>query len=156
MNDTPDLEQEFINEQKGEGSLAIYLINGDDAEYVGFDLHPEDLEAIYFEGIGVPRWESLKAETVEQQTAMYWEQFNERMGNYPMIGRIRDTDKVVEFADSDVPVLLAECENLAGSSTDAKALRSLHKFSIPAGRAAGANSGLRFKPSTIPDIDAGS
>lgn len=154
MSDTAKLEQEFINEQKGEGSLAIYLTNGDDAEYVGFDLHPEDLEAIYFEGIGVPRWESLKADTVEQQTAMYWAKFNERMGLYPLIGRVRDTDVVVEFGPGDIAALTAECEQLAGTSTDAKALRSLHKFSIPAGRAASANSGLRLKPSQIPDIGA--
>ncbi len=154
MREISDLELEFQNEQKGEGSLSVYLKNGDGSDYVGYDINPEDIEALYFEGIGVPRWESLQADTVEQQTAMYWERFNERMGEYPMIGRVRDTDEAVDFSQAEVAGLIAECDKLSGSATDAKALRSLQKISIAANRAAESGAALNLKPSSIPDFPA--
>ncbi len=154
MREISDLELEFQNEQKGEGSLSVYLKNGDGSDYVGYDINPEDIEALYFEGIGVPRWESLQADTVEQQTAMYWERFNERMGQYPMIGRVRDTDEAVDFSQPEVADLIAECSKLSGTATDAKALRSLQKISIAANRAVESGSTLNLKPSSIPDFPA--
>lgn len=151
MAEISDLEQEFLEEQKGEGSLSIYITNGDQADYIGFDINPEDLEAIYFDGIGVPRWESLSTGgTVEAQTALYWERYNERMDVYPQIGRVSDTDKRVEFSADEVRDLIAECDKVAGSADSAKALRSLQKISIAAARAGESNAGLRLKPSQIP------
>ena len=111
MNDngsspTSDLLQQFIMEQKGEGSLSIFLADGAENSYVGYDVNPEDIEALYFEGIGVPRWESIQADDIEQQTAIYWEQFNERMDKLPLIGRVRDTGERVEYKSGEVRVLL--------------------------------------------------
>lgn len=150
MSDITELEQEFINEQKGEGSLSVFISDGDANLYVGYDINPEDIEALYFEGIGVPRWESLKADSVEQQTAMYWERFNASMAKYPLIGRVRDTDERVEFTDAEVPQLLAECESVAAGTSDAKAVRASQKISIAAGKAADASGGLSLVPSQLP------
>jgi hypothetical protein len=157
MAEIGDLEQEFLEEQKGEGSLSIYLTNGDASDYIGYDVNPEDLEAIYFEGIGVPRWESLSGGdgTVESQTALYWERFNEKMADYPLIGRVRDTDERVEFTSGEVQDLAAECEKLAGSASDPKALRSLQKISIAANRADEQNAALTLKPSATPAYPGG-
>ena len=148
MSNLSDLEHEFLAEPKGEGSLSIYVTHDDQNEYMGYDLHPEDIGAMYFDGIGVPRWESLKADTVEEQTALYWEKFNERMENYPLIGRTRDTDEKVEYSADEVLKLLEECQSVASSSTDEKAQRALQKVSIAANRAAAKNAGLELKPSS--------
>jgi hypothetical protein len=152
MAEISDLEREFTNEQKGEGSLSVYLTNGDQLDYLGYDINPEDVEAIYFEGIGVPRWESLQADTVEQQTALYWERFNAQMDNYPLIGRMRDTDERVEYSAAEVPALTAECERISTDSSHPKALRAIQKISIAAGRAAEKAAGLNLKPSQLPDF----
>lgn len=151
MAEISDLEQEFLEEQKGEGSLCVYISGGEQDDYIGFDINPEDLEAIFFEGIGVPRWESLSGTgTVDGQVALYWERFNEKMADYPQIARVKDTDEAVEFSAGDVSDLIAECEKVAGSASDAKALRSLQKISIAANRAGENSAGLRLKPSHIP------
>lgn len=150
MREMSDLEREFHEEQKGEGSLSIH-ITGSDPEYIGYDINPEDVEALYFEGIGVPRWETLQAGTTEQKIALYWEEFNKRMDVLPLIGRMRDTDEALEYSAAEVTQLAAECDTVSGSTTDAKALRALQKISIAASRAAEANGGLELKPSSIPD-----
>ena len=157
MNDngsspTSDLLQQFIMEQKGEGSLSIFVADGGETTYIGYDINPEDIEALYFEGIGVPRWESIKADDIEQQTAMYWEQFNERMDQLPLIARVRDTDKRVEYTPAEIPNLLAECEQITASTSDAKALRALQKLSIAGNKAAEKNAGINLKPSQLPDM----
>ena len=147
-----DLETEFINEQKGEGSLSVFLTGGEKPEYIGWDINPEDLEAIYFEGIGVPRWESLQADTVEAQTALYWEKFNVLMDSLPMIGRVRDTDETIEFGPEEVDHLYGECDEILLAASDAKAKRCLKKFSFAAAKAKDRRGGLLLKPSQIPDL----
>lgn len=148
-----DLEREFIDEQKGEGSLSIHIMDGTANTYAGYDINPEDIEALYFEGIGVPRWESLQADTVEQQTAMYWEKFNERMDKYPLIGRARDTDERVEYTADEVPQLLNECEQVSAGTSDQKAVRALQKISLAAGKAAEMQAGLKLTPSQLPNFE---
>jgi hypothetical protein len=147
-----DLEQQFILEQKGEGSLSVFVADGADTTYVGFDINPEDIEALYFEGIGVPRWESLIADNIEQQTAMYWERFNERMDNYPLIGRARDTDERVAYSADEVPQLIKECDQVTAGTSDAKALRALQKLSLAANKASEKQAGLNLKPSQLPNL----
>lgn len=156
MREISDLEREFQDEQKGEGSLSVYISGSNDPKYIGYDINPEDVEALYFEGIGVPRWEALEADTVEEKTALYWKKFNERMDSLPLIGRLRDTDERLEYSAAEMPKLLVECETVSGSAGDAKALRALQKISIAAGRAAEAQGGLELKPSSIPDFPGGS
>lgn len=152
MDDTIALEQEFIGEQKGEGSLSIFLTDGDASEYVGWDINPEDLEAIYFEGIGVPRWESLAGETVDEKTALYWERFNALMDSLPMIGRIRDTDQKIQFAPDEVDHLFGECDEILLAAKDAKAKRSLKKISLAARKAIERHAALKLVPSQIPNF----
>lgn len=147
MSEITDLEREFIDELKGEGSLSVYLKRGDETEYIGYDINPEDVSAIYFEGIGVPRWESLQAETVEQQTAMYWERFNERMADYPAMNRLQDTDKRIEYSAEDARRLVDECNRIASAADNPKAVRALQKLTIAANRAVGSDSGLDLQPS---------
>ncbi len=147
-----DLEQQFILEQKGEGSLSIFLAGGTENSYVGYDINPEDIEALYFEGIGVPRWETIKADDIEQQTAMYWELFNERMDNYPLIGRARDTDVRVEYTADEVPHLLEECEHVTAGTTDPKAIRALQKIMLAANKAVEKQAGLNLTPSQLPNL----
>ena len=154
MREISDIEREFQNEQKGEGSLSVH-ISGSNPEYLGYDINPEDVEALYFEGVGVPRWETLQADTNEQKIALYWEKFNERMDSLPLIGRMRDTDEALEYSAAEIPQLAAECETVSRSTTDAKALRALQKISIAANLAAESNGGLELKPSSIPDPFAG-
>ncbi len=147
-----ELEQQFILEQKGEGSLSLFLSDGAGNSYVGYDINPEDIEALYFEGIGVPRWESIKADDIEQQTAMYWERFNERMDNYPLIGRARDTDERVEYTSFEVPRLREECERVLAGTSDPKAVRAVQKLSLAANKAIDKQAGLNLTPSQLPNL----
>ncbi len=142
-----ELEAEFINELKGEGSLSVFITGPDANTYVGWDVHSEDIAALYFEGIGIPRWESLKADTVEEQTALYWERFNERMDKFPLIGRARDTDETVEYSTEEIPQVLEECQRVTDATTDQKAIRALQKISLAAAKASEQKSGLRLTPS---------
>lgn len=147
-----DLEREFSDEQKGEGSLTISIASGDGKTPVGWDLNPEDIEALYFDGIGVPRWEHLQADTVEQQTAMYWERFNEKMSQYPLIGRVRDTDERVEYSSAEAGELALECERVTAGTDNTKALRAVQKISIAAGKAVNANASMLLAPSQLPEF----
>ncbi|NOT49522.1 MAG: hypothetical protein HOP17_17500 [Acidobacteria bacterium] len=141
-----DLEREFIDEQKGEGALSLNISDGSEKSYLGYDLNLEDVEALYFDGIGVPRWESLEGTTVEQKTALYWERFNDRMDKYPLIGRTRDTDEKVEYTSDEMPSLSLECEQVSSGTSNAKALRAAQKISLAAERAASKQAGLVLTP----------
>lgn len=147
MSETSDLELDFINEQKGEGSLSIYFSDGNIRDYVGYDIHPEDLEAIYFDGIGVPRWESLNAESVEEQTAMYWDAFNKCMADYPLIGRVRDTDERVIYGRNEIAGLEEECGRIVSAGKSERARRAVMKLSIAAGKAVQKGLDLELTPS---------
>ena len=147
-----DLEQQFTMEQKGEGSLSLFVADGSEKTYVGWDINPEDIEALYFEGIGVPRWESIKADDIEQQTAKYWELFNEQMDKYPLIGRARDTDERVEYTSAEVQQLLKECEQVKAGTSHAKAVRALQKLSLATSKAIEKHAGLNLTPSQLPNL----
>ena len=141
------LEEQFMLEPKSEGSLSLFIASEDGSSYIGWDINTQDIEALYFEGIGVPRWESLTAETVEEQTALYWKRFNERMDGFPLLGRTRDTDVDVEYTSAEVPQLIAECESIRAATSNAKALRALQKILLAASRAAALDAGFNLKPS---------
>lgn len=150
MQEIDDLEREFHDEQKGEGSLSVYITDGGNSDYLGYDINPEDVEALYFEGVGVPRWETLQAETTEQKTALYWEKFNERMDSYPLIGRMRDTDERIQYSADEMQPLAEECGKITDSTTDPKARRAVQKISLAASRASEKRGGLDLQPSSAP------
>ena len=138
-----DLEQEFRNELKGDGSFSPHLADGTaKGSYIGFDIHPEDISALFFDGIGVPRWESLKADSVEEQEKIYMDQFNEIMAKYPLIGRANDTEQRADFNSSEIPSLLEECEQVLISASEPKAIRAANKLSLAASKAADKGMGL--------------
>ncbi|MGH9821100.1 MAG: hypothetical protein ACRD43_13120, partial [Pyrinomonadaceae bacterium] len=120
-----DLEKEFRAEEKGQGSYNPRIVGGTDDQdpYVGYDITPEDIEALFFDGIGIPRWESIKADSIEQQEALYMERFNELMAKYPMIGRANDTEQKAEYTSGEIAALLDECTSIASGSSNPKALR---------------------------------
>jgi len=84
---------------------------------------------------------------------MYWDRFNECMAKFPLIGRVRDVDVRVEYADAEIPALIDECRGISCSTDNAKALRSLEKVSIAANRAVEKQAGLNLKPSQLPDFE---
>ena len=145
-----DLEKEFRLEQKGYGSLALHFAADSASEdaggYVGYDLHPENIEALFFEGIGVPRWESIKAESVEEQEAEYMKKYNAVMAEYPMISRSNDTEAHVRYGSTEVNTLLDECSRVLGQTSDAKAVRAVQKLSLAANKAIERQIGLEFIP----------
>ena len=145
-----DLENEFGLEQKGEGSLALHFAadapSGDAGDYIGYDLHPENIEALFFEGIGVPRWESIKADSVEEQEAEYMKKYNAVMAEFPMISRSNDTEAHVRYVSGEVNALLEECSRVLGQTSDAKAVRAAQKLSLAASKAVERQIGLEFIP----------
>lgn len=142
-----ELELEFQNEVKGGGSLSPHVVDGAEQSYVGYDINPEDIEALFFDGIGVPRWASIEAANVDEQNAIYMERYNDVMAKYPMIGRANDTYVGTEYTNAEVANLLAECESIKTASTDAKAIRAVNKFSIAGAKAAEKQAALSLSPS---------
>lgn len=142
-----ELELEFQNEVKGGGSLSPHVNDGTEQIYVGYDINPEDVEALFFEGIGIPRWASIQADSVDEQNSIYMEQYNEIMARYPMIGRANDTYQGTEYSAAEVTNLLAECDAIKAASTDTKAIRAVHKFSIAANKALEKQAALSLSPS---------
>ena len=142
------LEEEFKQELKGNGSLSPHITDGvsKGESYVGFDIHPEDVEALFFEGIGVPRWESIKAESVEEQEKLYMQEYEGLMSKYPLIGRANDTEQQAVYKSDEVPALVQECEKVLAATANPKAVRALHKFIISGTKAAEKKSGLEFNP----------
>lgn len=148
LSQISELEQEFTKELRGYGSLTVNLVgdSADDNEYVGYDIRPEDIEALYFEGIGVPRWESIKADSVDKQIELYNESMQKVMADYPLIGRANDTDQKVEYTPAEVLQLREECERVLETATDPKAIHSLRKVAVACHRAAENQKGLVLIP----------
>ncbi len=157
LQNLDEIEKEFISEDKGEGSLMVYAVRDLTAAFskfaereesfaIGYDITPLDVEALYFEGIKLPRWESIKAETVEEQMAIYNESFGKIKADFPLISRVSDTDATVKYTPEEVAQLQAECERVADSADDAKAIRAVQKFYIACNRATENQFGIMLIP----------
>ena len=141
-----DLEMEFKLEVKGPGSLSPHVTVRSGSSYLGYDIHPENIEALFFEGIGVPRWDSIEADNFEQQEARYMAQYNRIMSEYPMFARANDTFQHVEYTAAEVPQLLEECERVLARASDPKVKRAVQKFVIAGRKASEEQAGLYLKP----------
>lgn len=143
-----ELEQEFTQEVKGYGSLSVNLTgdSADEKQYLGYDVRPEDIEALYFEGIGAPRWESIEADSVDRQLEIYNQLMKERMADYPLIGRVNDTDQRVEYSLEEVSQLQAECEKILETAADPKAVKALQKFAVACYKAIQRRKGVSLIP----------
>ena len=149
LSQIDELEQEFSQELRGYGSLSLNLTgaSADDRDYLGYDVRPEDIEAVYFEGIGIPRWESIKADTVDRQIELYNEAMQKIMADYPLIGRVSDTDQRVEYTLNEVSELRRECEKVLETATNAQAVKALQKIAIACLKAFEHQKGLLLIPS---------
>ena len=140
-----DLEAEFRQEEKGPGSLSPHVADGSEKSYVGYDIHPENIEALFFEGIGVPRWDSIKADSVEQQEVLYMAEYTDVMAKYPMIARANDTFQHVEYTAAEVTQLLEECGRILAGSSDPKVVKAVQKFALAGEKAAEKNAGSKYE-----------
>lgn len=146
-----------MQEGRSGGSLSPHIardtvgflkgVPSDEDSYVGYDIHPEDIEALYFDGLGVPRWENIAAENVEKQIELYRESFQKQTSGYPLIGRITDTDQTVAYTTDEVLLLLEECERLQNGISHLKAVRALQKLILAGNKAAARQMGLLLTPS---------
>ena len=148
LSQMSEIEREFTGELKGHGSLSPNLVGEtvDDKEYLGYDIRPEDIEALYFEGIGTPRWESIKGHSVERKVEIYNQSMKEMMADYPLIWRVNDTDQQVEYTPDEVSRLRGECEKVLETAADPKAVKALHKFAIACHKASEQQKGLLLIP----------
>ena len=159
LQNLAEIESEFVKEDKGEGSLAVYAVRDPAASFskfapreesfsVGYDIDPQDIEALYFEGIKLPRWESIRAENNDndQKLRIYNESFQKVTADFPLISRVSDTDVRVAFTPEEVLRLHAECERVADGTADAKAVRAVQKFYIACNQAAAGLMGLLLIP----------
>ena len=157
LQNLAERESEFTQERRGEGSLSPFIVrdvtvfsksNLQDGEgYLGFDIHPEDLEALYFEGLKMPRWESITADSVAEQEAIYRKSLAEVTAGYPLISRVTDTDQRIRFTPEEVSQLQQECETVLEGTEHAKAIKAVQKFFIACDKAAGQQMGLVLNPS---------
>lgn len=149
MQDLQALEEEFNDEVKGFGSLSIRIVSGSvlEAEKLGYNIRPEDIEALYFEGIGTPRWESIEAKDYKQQLAIYNESMDRNMADYPLIGRVKDTDEKVEYAPHEVSSLRDECKKVIENTTNEKAIKAAQRFIIACNKASETGSSIHLNPS---------
>lgn len=152
LQNMSELELEFTDEIRGFGSLAVVLVpnSGDESDnaggFIGYDIRPEDIEALYFDGIGAPRWESIKADSVSEQMDIYNDSMQKVMSHYPQIKRVSDTDQKVEFNSEEVLQLQAECEKVLDATENPKAIRALQKFLIACHKAVEGKMGLLLTP----------
>lgn len=137
-----ELEEEFSREIQGEGSLMPTV----DGTHVGFDIHPEDIDVLFFDGIGVPRYASIEIEDLDQKNATYMERYNAAMAEFPLIGRANDTMVGASYSASEVTKLIAECNALIGRQIDEKAARAVKKLLIAAMKAEAGNAPLTLSP----------
>ena len=142
QNELAKLAEEFSQELQGEGSLSPKVGN----TYVGFDIHPDDVEAIFFDGIGVPRWASIEIEDLDEHNAVYMERYNAAMAKFPLIGRANDTMVGANYSRAEIASLIAECHALIESSADPKAARATKKLLIAGIQAEATNSPLALSP----------
>lgn len=136
------LEAEFSQEIQGEGSLIPDV----DGQYAGFDIHPEDIDVIFFEGIGVPRYASIEVDDLDEKNAAYMECYHEAMTKFPLIGRANDTMVGARYSLDEIGELLAECNALVDGSADEKATRAAKKLLIAAMKAEASNAPLTLTP----------
>jgi hypothetical protein len=146
-----DLQAKFMEEVRGFGSLAVSVISdsadeSDEGKFLGYDIRPEDIEALYFEAIGTPRWDSIKADNVDEQLKIYEESMEKIMSDYPFIKRIMDTDVVVEYKSDEVSELQKECERVLKTTDNAKAVWALQKFLLACSKASEGQMGLVLIP----------
>jgi hypothetical protein len=157
LQNMSELEEEFKDEIRGFGSLAVVLVstsesnNSDEGSnnkggFIGYDICPEDIEALYFDGLGTPRWESIKADSVAEQMDIYNDSMQKVMSNYPMINRVSDTDQKVEYDPEEVLLLQTECEKVLGATENPKAMRALKKFLLACHKALTGKMGLLLTP----------
>jgi hypothetical protein len=140
--DLAKLEEEFSSEIQGEGSL-IPKVGGN---HVGFDIHPEDIDVLFFDGIGVPRYASIEIDDLDQKNAAYMERYNAAMAEFPLIGRANDTMVGASYTRSEIAGLIAECNSLIERSANDKATRATKKLLIAAMKAEAGNAPLTLSP----------
>lgn len=157
LKNLTEVENEFIKDDKGEGSLSVYAVRDLTANFskfaareesfsVGYDITPQDIEALYFEGIKLPRWESIVADNHDQQLEIYNKAFGKITSDFPLISRVSDTDVTVKYTPEEVSQLQSECERVADSTDDARAIRAVQKFYIACNKAAENQMGLLLLP----------
>ena len=146
LSQIDELAQEFTQEVKGYGSLSVNIGDEADKQYLGYDIRPEDIEALYFEGIGTPRWESIEADSVDEQMEIYNRSMKEKMAVYPQIARVSDTDVRVEYSPEETAALQAECDKLLETVSDEKAAKATQKFAIACHKAAERQIGVLLLP----------
>ena len=152
-----ELESEFIQEEKGNYSLSPRAVPdsanfssdilGDEEVGIDFDIQLENIEALYYEGLKVPRWENIKADNATEKKALYEESFQKCTADYPLISRVSDTDRKVTYTPEEVLQLRQECERVLNNTNDPKAVKALHKFLIICNKVAGRRMGLLLLPS---------
>lgn len=157
LQNLSEVESEFMQEGQGSGSLATYAVRDtanfskdaarDEGFYIGYDIHPENIEALYFEGLQLPRWESIKAESIAEKTEIYQKSFQKSIADYPLISRVSDTDVKVIYAPEEVSQLREECGRVLDNTNDAKAVVALQKFYIACNKAVENQMGLLLIPS---------
>lgn len=150
LKNMDELETEFIEEVRGFGSLAVVLADGADgvkgSGFIGFDVRPEDIEALYFEGIGTLRWDNIEAESVSEQMDIYNDSMKKKMADYPLIARVSDTDVKVNYTPEEVLQLRAECEKVFDNTSAPKAVRAVQKFLIACHKADESRMSLELLP----------
>ncbi len=146
-NNLAELEEEFNQEVKGYGSLSLSVVSSpEDSEKLGYHIRPEDIEALYFEGIGTPRWESITADSTDEKLKIYHESMDKIMEDYPLISRVKDTDKTVEYTGGEVLTLRAECDKVMEKTSNEKAIRATQKIVIACNRATEKKAALHLNP----------
>ena len=156
LQNLSEIEQEFNQEVKGSGSLSPYAVS-DPANfsksrmnerefYIGYDIHPENLEFLYFEGLKLPRWESIVAETTAQQMEIYQKSFQKSTSDYPLVSRVSDTDKKVGYTPGEVAELSKECRKILDETNNPNAVTALQKFYIACAKASEHQLGLLLIP----------
>ncbi len=153
-SDVNGLEGSFVEEGRGNGSLHPRVVRDpvnfweggacEDDFSVGYDFHPNDFEALYYEALGVPRWEDISAQGFEEQDELCYKGFVEHTLAYPLLNRINDMYQDAAYSAEEVLLLRDQCRELQASIVNEQASRALSKIILACDKATEKEMGLLF------------
>ncbi len=145
-------EQGYIAEGQGNGSLSPHVVrnpesywddgHSEDDFYVGYDFHPWDWEALFFEELKCPEWQYIEGENIEVRDKREYARFQDCTREYPLLGRIWDMYQDAGYRADEVRQLREQCLKLQLRATSEKAARALGKLILACDKALERKLGL--------------
>ena len=155
VRDLTAMEQSFIDEGWGNGSLHPTVVRNidaywksapvdeDDADfYVGFGFHETDWVALFFDVLKCPKREMLEGEDITAFEKREHERFQHCTAGFPLLGRMFTMFRDANYYSDEVGQLREQCLKLQSETSHEGGRRALDKLILACDKALAANMGL--------------